>query len=297
MASAHEGRNYLVMPLTNGYHEAMQRNDRSFPEGEGSGEIVEINPAVADDALVLPTAMNGFFADDDVSTLRKFLNIQALDPREFQPVHEDGSVIDVMVTYTPYALDRVWAAASISEPGDPNPAGARIVLRSLTQAAFDNANLSLMGSEILTWFNMLPDMYELDYDERPQPSGFIPAYQIVADLAGDGDGKIDNVHNLRNADAADIVVMLTGQLFGIGGKEEALRGRAEEIRPRFHEDDTRWVDEAGFERYFSARAFTVIRVGALVHKMLAHEIGHLMGAAHDRYQVEQNDPNLEFCLD
>ena len=153
---------------------------------------------------------------------------------------EEQSTIDLMVVYTPNARKRVG--------GDKR-------MRELITLAVAETNQSYENSQIDQRVNLV-HMAEVDYEE----AGFPLA---LSNLTHKTDGVMDEVHQLRDAYAADEVVLLIEDFTACG-----LAWQMQEVSPEF-------------EIY----AFAVVNEDcATGNYSFGHELGHTMGAQHDWYQ-------------
>ena len=150
---------------------------------------------------------------------------------------DDGSLIDVMVVYTPLAKQREGGRAAIEALID-------LFVAETNQA---NANSGVTHRIRL----VLRD--EVDYIE--DGDSFIDLNRLTED----SDGYMDHVHELRDLYAADLVHIVVGRSVNVCGVAASIGG-----------------DES------NSFALTLSVCGGLV---FAHELGHNMGLAHDRYQV------------
>jgi peptidyl-Asp metalloendopeptidase len=100
---------------------------------------------------------------------------------------------------------------------------------------------------------------EIDYDEQGSEE-FIDLYHMV-----DGDGPFKDVRRLRNEKHADVVGLVVDDPRGCG------------LSTRVAPDP----DEAYFVVHYSCAAITI---------SIAHEIGHILGARHDRQFDPTNTP-------
>jgi peptidyl-Asp metalloendopeptidase len=98
---------------------------------------------------------------------------------------------------------------------------------------------------------------EVDYDEQGSAE-FVSLYRM-----GDGDGPFKDIRNLRNEKRADVVGLVVDNPSGCG-----LSTR---VAPE--------AEEAYFVVHYSCAA---------TMNSIAHEIGHILGARHDR-GVDPND--------
>ncbi len=154
----------------------------------------------------------------------------------FEPVLDDGSVIDVMIVYTAEARQG-W--------------GGTNQILALTQNCINTSNSAYANSDIGPLVLNLVHTEEVNYSETGSAS------TDLGRLQGTNDGFIDNVHQLRDTHAADLVAMLVDSFNACG---------------------------IGYLSPFTAaNGFTVTDTGCAVGNLsFPHEIGHNMGATHDR---------------
>jgi hypothetical protein len=150
---------------------------------------------------------------------------------------EAGYVHDLLVTYTPAARRRYGQAT----------------LESMIQNAVQAANQAYRNSGIAISLSLV-GMKEVSYEEAGNMKS------TLRDLQGRNDGKLDDVHVLRNRLGADIVTLLAEDSDSCG-IAWSMRGES----------------AAG-----SSTAFNVVNAGCLSNQSLAHEIGHNQGNMHDR---------------
>ena len=150
----------------------------------------------------------------------------------------EQSVIDVAVFYTPAARENAGGIDEIATAIDLMVAETNMAYRN--SAA--NQRINLVAVEELAGYTETQDL-ATDIGRLRNPS----------------DGHMDEVHDIRDAVAADIVLLT------IAGSS----GRAYQM-----------VDPS---TSFESRAFGVVNADSTI--TFAHELGHIMGLHHDRYSV------------
>ncbi|MDP3902439.1 MAG: zinc-dependent metalloprotease family protein, partial [Methylococcaceae bacterium] len=154
-----------------------------------------------------------------------------------------GTVIDLMVAYTPKAKNNASGQAGIE---------AKIT------NAVEMANQAYINSKVDIQLNLVK-MVETNYAETGNMS------TSLTDLTGTSDGKMDELHTLRNQVGADQVSLITADsnYCGIG-----------------YMMTNNWINTG-----FSAYAFSVVHddsvYACLSNQTMAHELGHNQGNNHD----------------
>jgi len=147
-----------------------------------------------------------------------------------------GFVHDLLVVYSPASRVRYGQAT----------------LESMIVAAVAAANQAYINSNVNIALNLV-GLQEVDYVDE----------STIADslsyLQNRSDGKLDEVHVLRDMLGADVVTLVT---------EETGCGIAFLMAPE--------------SATFASSAFSVVYSGCLSQHSLAHEVGHLQGNMHDR---------------
>ena len=161
---------------------------------------------------------------------------------------EHGARIDVMVVYT---------AGAREDAGGVDGMQAEIDLRvAETNQAF--ANSGVIPRLHLVW------SAEVDYTEVPRDDRDSKETNTIDHLINPSDGYMDEVHVWRDRYAADLVHLIVDRRFTSCGEAKRLR-------------DPSSPDAA------SRNAFTISRIFNCYSLAFAHELGHSMGLAHDRY--------------
>lgn len=158
---------------------------------------------------------------------------------------EDGSVIDLMIVYTPQARDE---------------AGGTAAIEGLINLRLSEMNTANDASNVGFDWNLVR-VAEVDYVE----SGNI--YADLENLLQETDGDLDSVHAERDLYMADLVSMLVSQ-----GSNGAC-GMAYQMRALGNY----------FESFaFGVTALDYVDPYSCSELTLAHELGHNLGNAHDR---------------
>jgi hypothetical protein len=167
--------------------------------------------------------------------------------REEQPAQapvaaqDDGSQIDVLVAYTPAARTR---------------AGGTTAIQNLITLAEAETNQSYQNSQVTQRIRVVHRV------ETPYPESS-SIYDELSYLTYKSDGYMDELHSLRDAYKADLVVLLTNN-----NNYPGYCGVA-------------WQMEY-INTSFESWAFSVVAVPcATGYFSFAHETGHNMGARHD----------------
>ncbi len=148
-----------------------------------------------------------------------------------------GYVHDLLVVYTPAA----------------RAAYGQATLESMVQNAVAAANQAYQNSLVGITLNLV-GLQEISYTE----TGTIQT--SLNELRGTGDGKLEDVHRLRDTVGADVVTMITQDTDACG-----IAGVMTTVTTSF-----------------ASNAFNVVKPSCLSQHSLAHEIGHNQGNKHDR---------------
>ena len=181
-------------------------------------------------------------------------------PRETPPAQsddvpsDDGSVIDVMVVYTPLAKSNE---------------GGRAAIEALIDLFVAETNQAYANSGVIHRIHLVmrEEVQYTEYIEEVGPGldrdgGRFSVIDLHR-LGNESDGYMDHIHELRDLYAADLVHLITGH-GDVGGIAYS---------------DAVGDDSQGF-------AVTLGYTNGLV---FAHELGHNMGLRHDRYQFIRNE--------
>jgi peptidyl-Asp metalloendopeptidase len=150
----------------------------------------------------------------------------------------------------------VYTADAANEMGDT---------QSSIELAIDKANLAFSNSNINTQLRLVHAL-EVDYVEPTSSDCTLDTY--LTDIQGQNDGKLDDIHNIRDEYGADIVSFWVSEGCGMGGIAYQLEN------PNYA---------------FDTHAFgVVVTQCASSYGCFAHEVGHNLGARHDRF-VDSTD--------
>ena len=159
---------------------------------------------------------------------------------------DHASIVDVAVVYT---------QAARSYLGGPFGAQAEIDLMiAETNQAYAQGGMNLRISLAAT--------QEVSYLGRDSNTD-------LDRLRDPADGHLDDVHKIRDAVGADIVVLILGTQSWTDASD--VCGLATQLI-------SGWLSSA-----FASRAFVVMKADC-GSRTFAHELGHIMGVAHDRYE-------------
>ena len=216
--------------------------------GDGVHAIRQLDPAAPltfkDDSLGPSPA-----TDEPGRVQPIHLPVRSTKRQAQAPQEEDGSRIDVLIVYTPFARD---------------DAGGRSEIETLIDLRVAETNQALENSGVIQRIHNVWTA-EVDYTEIPR-SLDSQRTNTIEHLIDPSDGYMDEVHAMRDRYAADLVHLVVDNRFNTGGEAKRLR------------DLSSSVDAA------SRHAFTISKVhvgsGSVI---FAHELGHSMGLAHDRY--------------
>ncbi|HEY9706181.1 MAG TPA: M12 family metallo-peptidase [Allocoleopsis sp.] len=154
---------------------------------------------------------------------------------------DDGSVLDLMIVYTPNARQYEGGTSGIN---------------NLINLAVTQANQAFSNSGVNTKLRLVHSQ-EINYNETG--NGELDLER----LQGKNDGYMNVVHTLRDNYGADIVSLFVS--------DSDVGGIAYIMNENFMNED------------FSAYAFSLVQTDAARYNYsLSHEIGHILGATHDR---------------
>lgn len=218
-------------------------DNRAFEIGlepDGQYSVAELDPGA-------------FPTDDPLFDDIRFEVLQ--DPDSF--VGEEASaapvVVDASTSGTPVQIDVmiVWT------PRAETAAGGKAAMESLALSAIANANLTYANSGVNAQLRLVYGGL-VNFTETPTNiSGDLSALRSTTD------GKIDDVHTLRNTYGADIV-----SLFGDGYRNSGYCGIGSLMTT--------------VSTSFASSAFNVVdRTCAVGNLSFTHEVGHNQGLHHD----------------
>ena len=191
----------------------------------------------------------------DMPTRRPSIGLLGIPP-EVPPVTNIVSIVDIMVVYTPAALEG---------------AGGTNSMNSLIDLAMAEANTIYQNSAANVRFRLVYRGLVV-YAESPSLSTNLNRLRTV------GDGYLDEVHGLRQTNGADLVCLIT-ETADPGFAGLAFTPLKSPPLPDF-----------------AAKAFSVVkRSEAVATFTFAHEISHNLGCAHDReHALDATGTNLVY---
>ena len=167
----------------------------------------------------------------------------------FRPIEQanadGGSVVDVLVLWTPKALENAGGEAQMRAGVDLAVAWTN----DAYQRSGAEVRLNLVGAEPIDYVEYVSDCVDL----------FCRSRKDIDRLADPSDGFMDGAHGRRDALGADLVSLFTGD-GDIGGLA---------------------YEPGSFSVVVAYQEWSSYGVGST----FAHELGHNMGLSHDRYLV------------
>ena len=244
----HEGRVYSIRHMGGEMHAVVEMSEDRMPQEHAPmpSRMRTIDPNLRDDPLVqqgdasMLRAMTSGMRPPSQAAPKKKKKTAAVPSKKHTPSKNKMAkaskdiVIDVMVAYTKKA------AANYTD-----------VKRELVDLSIEEGNQSFRMSNLGNIKLRLVHAYQTDYVED-DGEHFEHLYRMV----DRGDGKLEEVHALRDKHRADVVVLVVDDPSGCG------------LATRVFAD--------------AEEAFAVVHHDcAATSYSLAHEIGHIIGARHD----------------
>lgn len=236
------------------------------PVGDGTHVVFEVDPSADKPDATLA----GQIAGSEIDLLTPTSMFPATTP--LASAEPDPTAIDVMIVWTPRARTHAGGAAAMED---------------LARLMVAEANVAFANSGI-EYTLRLVHAQEVDYEETEYPAqdlinlGCPAPPQHVPPEVCEYSGPLDAVHRLRNRYAADMISMI------IWNPDACEAGIAfSGVR-----------DDAMYYPYIQMGhgAFSVVDVDyATTGATFAHEIGHNLGAAHERGEAYNRWPYSRYA--
>jgi hypothetical protein len=266
----HRGAHYLALPTLRGRHEIIEVDDSRLPlrEDVPLGQTSYRRNEPTHVMLAREIESTGLKPKFDGPGIYK-----PWDPPRFEHAHaiDDRSSIDILVVYTQSAGKQLGPSPDV-----------------IVDQAVAFTNFSFIVSGIPTRLNLVTAPLEITMalDNIGQ--------DLVA-LAANGEGYADGVHDLREYWAADLVVA-----FSSNDLQPVKTSPPGEYPPTYEMVNVcglAFLHQSGLTpQENAARGFAVVTAGCSITRYsFTHEVGHLLGSAHDRATVhflDKDDDDL-----
>ena len=200
--------------------------------------------AVSHPAAAQPISADDVLVDTEPAVAEHLARLDVLGDAA-----EDGSRIDILVAYTPTVVERGGGAAPTE---------------ALIDLLVERTNRAYRDSGVIQRLNLVSAV-EVDYRETGDN------FADLARAIDPSDGHMDELHVIRQRDAADIVALM---LYHPDAVVSLAGGRLHEARAfiLFSLGPGNWPDYSRFPDWMGAT--------------FAHELGHVMGLSHDRFTLQ-----------
>lgn len=186
---------------------------------------------------------DGYPIDDAIPftpTTDEMQSVRAIGPRA-----DDGTIIDLLVAYTPAAQAML---------------GGELPTRAAIQGAVALTNQTYLNSGVAFRIRIVAIVPTV-YVETPSGGPYSSSTDLVR-LYSSGDGYMDELHTLRNTHKADLVALIAGT--PVNRRNYCGIAQLPTVIPA------------------PAQAFSITEAHCINDITLAHELGHNMGKTHDR---------------